>query len=663
MFLNYSILFVLVLRAASFGSATFPANVLDYRGTPKDASDRNQLVFSDQGAWFGYSIPDDSSALGGFCGPFLMTQENGKWCSKVLSRLILYDANNKPISWSNFAFSQESYSSHLKQKYKNKELSITQTLFFNSAHTAIITTHIENLSENSITFSPRWQGSLLLKSLKLKEENGHIIIESEKSDAVGHIQLLNSAHVFLEIDKNNYVLGSKKFEINPGQSKSLTISHSFIFSQYNWEDEQNSIVIAAADKEIALNNRIAEKERQFAGVINQMATPWNKFAEYKKLAAKILLTLQNNWRIAAGELRHSGLFPSYHYIWFHGFWAWDSWKHAVALTQFDSELAKQQVRAMYDFMDNKGFIADCVFRDTTIENHNLRNSKPPLSGWAVWEIYKSSNDLEFLKEMYPKIQTQHKWWYIYRDNDKDGLCEYGSTDGTLLAAKWESGMDNAVRFDSSKILRNEENAYSLNQESVDLNAYLYAEKKYLFNMAQVLKYKRDMANYAKALIVLKSSMLRQFYDSENGWFYDTSIDGKKFIKAMGCEGWIPLWAGFVDKKQAAAIKQNIMNPDYFNLKIPLQTLSASHPKFNPDGGYWRGPLWLDQAYFGIAGLKNYNFDNEADELTYKLFKNAEGVLENGRALRENYNPVNGRGLAAKNFSWSAAHYLLLLLNK
>ena len=55
----------------------------------------------------------------------------------------------------------------------------------------------------------------------------------------------------------------------------------------------------------------------------------------------------------------------------------------------------------------------------------------------------------------------------------------GSTDGTLIAAKWESGMDNAIRFGNAEILQTSETAYSLNQESVDLNAYLYAEKLYL----------------------------------------------------------------------------------------------------------------------------------------------------------------------------------------
>ena len=97
--------------------------------------------------------------------------------------------------------------------------------------------------------------------------------------------------------------------------------------------------------------------------------------------------------------------------------------------------------------------------------------------------------------MYPKIVRQHNWWYKFRDYDKDRLCEYGSTDGTLVAAKWESGMDNAVRFDISKMVKSSQTVFSLNQESVDLNSYLYAEKLYLAKMAKVIKSEKDFTLY------------------------------------------------------------------------------------------------------------------------------------------------------------------------
>ncbi len=122
----------------------------------------------------------------------------------------------------------------------------------------------------------------------------------------------------------------------------------------------------------------------------------------------------------------------------------------MALSYFKPELAKNQVRAMFDFQNKQGMIADCIFRDTLIEKHNWRDTKPPLSAWAVMEIFQQTKDTAFVKELFPKVLKYHRWWYLFRDHNKNGLCEYGSTDGTRIAAAWESGMDNAVRFDSSK---------------------------------------------------------------------------------------------------------------------------------------------------------------------------------------------------------------------
>ncbi|MCY1557305.1 Glucosidase YgjK [compost metagenome] len=70
---------------------------------------------------------------------------------------------------------------------------------------------------------------------------------------------------------------------------------------------------------------------------------------------------------------------------------------------------------------------------------------------------------------------------------------------------------------------------------------------------------------------------------------------------------------------------------------------------------------MDQSYFGINGLEKYGYTNEANELAHKLMHNAEGVLDKGATIRENYQPITGKGLEAYNFSWSASHYLMLLL--
>jgi len=638
----------------------YPDNVLDYTANPVSAKDRTPLAFSDQGAWFAYGFPTISENYGGFSGPFLMTQENGVWSSPILCQLSLLDVNsNQVIDWSGFVSSQKSDACHLQQTFENELLKIEQILFFSSAHSAIIQTKITNMTDRKFDFQVMYTGESYLSSLSFSEDVDGLQISSDVSSAQGHILFWNEKISHSLISDTAYVVSLIPQELGAGKSTEFTISQSFIFPEYSWKEEKNQLAEQLKNVAKLLNTRTQEKQNQLQAIYHQLDSNFQS-DPFKNLVAKTHLTLQNNWRIPAGSLKHSGLFPSYHYQWFHGFWAWDSWKHAVALARYDAALAKDQIRAMYDYMDEEGFIADCIYRDTTIEKHNYRNTKAPLSAWAVWKVFEQDGDMIFLEEMYPQLKKQHDWWYQNRDHDGDGLCEYGSTDGSLVAAKWESGMDNAVRFDDSQILQNSATAWSLDQESVDLNAYLYAEKGYIAQMAQKLQLANEEKLYKEEADKIKNQF-QQFYDAESGWFYDTSIDGKEFIKVMGCEGWIPLWAELASSSQAEQVKNNMMKVEYFNTKVPLQTLSASHPKFKPEGGYWRGPVWLDQSYFGLVALKNYGYNTEALKLTKKLIYNAEGVFTKGASIRENYQPMTGKGLESESFSWSAAHYMLMMM--
>ena len=383
-------------------------------------------------------------------------------------------------------------------------------------------------------------------------------------------------------------------------------------------------------------------------------------AAHQKIAVKCLQTLNGNWRSPAGALKYDGLFPSYNYEWFNGFWSWDSWKHAVAIAQYDTELAQNQILAMYDFQDEMGMIADCVYRDNIIEEHNWRDTKPPLSAWAAWEVFQYSKDEKFLKNLFPKIEKYHNWWYKYRDVDQNGLCEYGSTDGSLIAAKWESGMDNAVRFDDTKMIKNGLQGGSMNRESVDLNAYLYAEKQYLAKIATRLGEKEKALDYEKAATALQQTIHDFFYDKESGWYFDVDLETKQQLKVFGAEGWIPLWAKLATPEQAEKMKRVMMDTTKFAVYIPFPTLAANHPKFKPDGGYWRGPVWLDQAWFAITGLKNYGYEKEAIQFSHHLFDRLEGLKNEDLPIRENYHPLTGAGLESNHFSWSAAHLLMLL---
>jgi len=640
----------------------FP-NILNIKNVPEQSEDWSVYCFFDLGAWHGFALPDSSipSSYGGFTGPFLMTE--GKWLSRNLAKLYIYDVRGKKeIDLSQSTDSEFIYyPGFLNQKLHVDSLTIELNLRYISNQTALIQVNILNESSMERQLRIGWTGNLFFDGAIMKTNQEKIVIELGGNESTLNLRFSQKLNSKIDVGLNyKYykALAEKIIILEPAKSISICMTQSF-YANLNEQRSEEILLTEALDNPDKYINENNIRWNGYLKDIFKKQNKWNKDSSYRDIAVKSLLTLINNWKSPIGSLQHDGIVPSYNIGYFNGFWAWDSWKHAAALTSFAPELAKNQIRAMFDYQDKFGMIADCIYSDST--ENNWRDTKPPLSAWAVWKVFQSTYDKEFLKELYPKLVKYHEWWYAYRDHDQNGLCEYGSTDGTMIAAKWESGMDNAVRFDDAEMLQNNEYGWSLNQESVDLNSYLYAEKIYLASIAKELgneSYKVKFEDDAKEL---KIAIQKFMFDEESGFFYDINLLNKDFIKVQSPEGWIPLWTRVAIEEQAKLVKKVMTDTSTFATFIPFPTVSKSHPEFSE--GYWRGPVWLDQAYFAIKGLEKYGYEEEADKFTRQIFDHAEGLKNSDLPIRENYNPINGKGLRVNHFSWSAAHLLMLLLDE
>ena len=646
------------------GIYDFP-NVLNLIGLPDSTADRSVFAFSDLGAWHAYGLPDPArrDLSGSFTGPFLMTQDNGVWISPVLSRLEIIDVETgRAVDFSTTSvWEANSFPGKLRQVFytKNPELRVVSELIFISGRSSLTRVFIENPAENQeVKIRLRWSGNSFLKDVRFSKNEASVKIGFSKNENIGMITAGSGENAFFNKDGSSYEITTAAKTLKNKEIWNEYLVHTFCFSKKEWEDEQVKLGAVLNNPEASFT----ENEARWNGWIEKVLPDRDAgfgSEEDRRIAVKCLETLVTNWRSPAGALQHEGLFPSYNYEWFQGFWSWDSWKHAVALARFHPELAKNQIRAMYDFQDEAGMIADCVYRDNVIEENNWRDTKPPLSGWAVWEVFEQTGDRTFLEELFPKLEKYHHWWYEYRDHDRNGLCEYGSTDGTLIAAKWESGMDNAVRFDDTRLVQNNAYGWSMNRESVDLNSYLFAEKNYLARIAESLGDTEKAARYKAEAEALKVQIQTLFFDETTGWFYDIDLETKAQIKTFGPEGWTPLWTKAATPEQAEKVRRTMLDTNQFATFIPFPTLSAVHPKFTPQNGYWRGPIWLDQVYFAINSLKNYGYDADAAICTRQVLDRLAG-LKDDAPIFENYHPLTGEGMEARHFSWSAAHLLLLL---
>ncbi|MDM0612545.1 trehalase family glycosidase [Clostridium perfringens] len=711
-------------------------NVLNVQGNPQvnlnDSYSTNvSNPFSDMGAWHAYYLPEKGATnlYGGFAGPLIVGEEYPINLSDTISKITLTNSDTGEVydlsKAKNIMF--DFYPGKLIQTYELNDFNLKLELIFATNRSALIKTEIENKKNTDLNLNLEWSGNIFNKSPYTisVNDNGEKnydlgqTLEATQNGVQVNFSNIRSTWSFFSTDQtkfnveydgntstaingNTYVTKLDNIvNIKPQNTFKTFSTQSYTFTTEEFNNEQVKINDLLENGDTYFN----DNTNRWQNYLNKAFSNTEKDSDphYKDAAVKSIITLTTNWRSAAGAIKHDGIVPSLSYKWFVGMWAWDSWKQAVATANFDGELAKNNIRALFDYQIkdddsvrpyDKGTIIDAIFYNKDEQrggeggNWNERNSKPPLAAWAVWNVYKETNDIEFLKEMYPKLVDYHNWWYTNRDHDKNGIAEYGgmvhpannSEDEIILAAAWESGMDNATRFDKEgfgsddvgvHVFENKDNngntvGYSINQESVDLNSYLYAEKGFLKSMADILGKTEDSQKYEVEAKNVGEYIRNNMFDKETGFFYDLQIneDGseKKLLvnRGKGTEGWMPLWAKIATQDEAELVKENMLDPNKFNTYMPLPTASKDNPKFNPNK-YWRGPVWMDQALYGIESLQNYGFKDEAETLTKKLFDNAEGLIGDW-PIRENYNSETGQGLHTKNFSWSASAYYLLYKN-
>jgi glycogen debranching enzyme len=72
--------------------------------------------------------------------------------------------------------------------------------------------------------------------------------------------------------------------------------------------------------------------------------------------------------------------------------------------------------------------------------------------------------------------------------------------------------------------------------------------------------------------------------------------------------------------------------------------------------YWRGPVWININWFLVRGLERLGLAAEAEELRTMTLRLVETC-----GFNEYYQPSTGEPLGSRDFSWSAALTLDLLL--
>jgi len=210
-----------------------------------------------------------------------------------------------------------------------------------------------------------------------------------------------------------------------------------------------------------------------------------------------------------------GISPSPYMYW--GVWNWDSAFHAMAISRWDGELAREQIQIFLDKQTPTGGFMDVWWRDGDVVDGN---GKPPVMPWIAMIVHRRSPDLEWLRAAYPKFVAYEGHWMEHRGGRADGLFHYGGPE-----PYFEAGWDNSVRWDPVRAKTGE-------LWPIDLNCYMVLVYRSLAEMATELGETDDAAKWKARAETLAQRIEAKLWDAEQGVYADRNRLTGKFSPVL-----------------------------------------------------------------------------------------------------------------------------------
>jgi len=268
------------------------------------------------------------------------------------------------------------------------------------------------------------------------------------------------------------------------------------------------------------------------------------------------------------------------------------------------------------------------------ERFDPSSTGPNILPWTEWEYFLNFNDTARLRKVFIPLLAYYQWFHTYRTWN----------DGTYFSSGWGCGMDNQPRLPKGF---NPEWSHG-HMSWIDITLQQILAGNILIEMAEKLNCTNDLTAIKDEVAFLTKYVNTVMWDEKTCFYYDKFQSGSlSEIKSIA--SFWALLAGMVPDSSVKSFVSHLENPNEFDRLHRVPTLSADHPDYNPEGGYWRGSIWAPTNYMVLRGLSKYGYDSLAYVIAKNHLDNVVTVFNQTQTLHENYAPDRVQGNNAKDF--------------
>jgi glycogen debranching enzyme len=356
-------------------------------------------------------------------------------------------------------------------------------------------------------------------------------------------------------------------------------------------------------------------------------------------------------------------------------WDWDSCFHGIAWRHFEPARARAELRTLMRAGRLDGFIPHTAFWDHPARwrrapfygTHTMFGSsatatiQTPLLALA-WELVAAASPDApgFAHEALAQLRLHYDWLANERDPDGDGLL-------TIIHAD-ESGLDDSPKYDGVfRWMRHDRPGHFWLIERYRRLGYNCATitERYeehvedvLVNVGYALALRalsrlddEHGSVYAARAAKTEAALLERCYDERSGLFFDLAGRGERRVKVSTWSALAPLaLTSMPEQVRRRIVEEHLLDARRYLAPVGIPSVSQEEDSFKP--GFdrwrcWRGPSWVNTAWLLVPAMRELGYFDEAERIVASLELAADRY-----GFREYYNPITGRGLAARGFGWS-----------
>lgn len=340
-------------------------------------------------------------------------------------------------------------------------------------------------------------------------------------------------------------------------------------------------------------------------------------------------------------------------------WYWDSAFHAIVRRRFDPERARRELETLLHAAEPDGFIGHTIFWERPLDRakalrYNVRHRhdfmtrtiEPPILALA-WDRVAGEPAAQ------PVIVRHHHWLRAERDLDGDGLL--------WLIQPDESGMDALPKFD---------HVWGSRAQGLPLFPLLIARNRRLgFDARRIAAAGGPVLCEVLTNVVWSLSeqalgrpsptpaLVERLWDARLGRFRDVARNPVHERAAdelpLTWDTLAPLALPDLPDDIAGRLL-GILDRPGFRDAVPLPAVAVDDPAHDARERFWlgvhrhwRGPSWVNAAWFVALGLRRLGREEQARDMGRRL----AAVMER-EGFREYYDARTGAGMGAEDFAWS-----------